>query len=106
MLDPAPVTEDVVDESARHALEQRRKYAPWLDAHDAVVVANAMLIIIGNEAETRAELIDPALKGVRPCRRVKQPGRVQRGSDDKQTQNEQEQPKIRILIKYTHDKQV
>lgn len=46
-LDPAPFEDDMVHESARHALEQRRKYASWLDADDAVVVANAMLIIIG-----------------------------------------------------------
>jgi restriction system protein len=46
-LDPAPFEDDMVYESAKHALEQRRKYAAWLDADDAVVVANAMLIIIG-----------------------------------------------------------
>ena len=46
-LDPAPFTDDMVHESAKHALEQRKKYAPWLDSDDAVVVANAMLIIIG-----------------------------------------------------------
>jgi four helix bundle suffix protein len=46
-LDPAPFTADMVHQSARHALEQRKKYARWLDAKDPVVVANAMLIIIG-----------------------------------------------------------
>jgi four helix bundle suffix protein len=46
-LDEAPFADDVVHESARHALEQRKKYARWLDAEDEVVVANAMLIIIG-----------------------------------------------------------
>ena len=46
-LDPAPFTDDMVHESAKHALEQRKKYARWLDADDAVVVANGMLIIIG-----------------------------------------------------------
>jgi len=46
-LDPAPFTDDMVHESAKHALEQRRKYARWLDADDDVVVANALLIIIG-----------------------------------------------------------
>ena len=46
-LDPAPFEDDMVYESAKHALEQRRNYASWLDADDAVVVANAMLIIIG-----------------------------------------------------------
>jgi DNA topoisomerase-3 len=37
----------MVHESAKHALEQRRKYARWLDAADPVVVANAMLIVLG-----------------------------------------------------------
>ena len=46
-LDPAPFEDDMVYESAKHALEQRKKYAAWLDADDVVVVANAMLIIIG-----------------------------------------------------------
>jgi len=46
-LDLAPFTDDMVHESAKHALEQRRKYAPWLDAEDPVVVANAMLLMIG-----------------------------------------------------------
>jgi len=46
-LDSASFEDDMVHESAKHALEQRKKYAPWLDADDAAVVANAMLIIIG-----------------------------------------------------------
>jgi len=46
-LDPASFTDDMVHESAKHALQQREKYARWLDDDDAVVVANAMLIIIG-----------------------------------------------------------
>jgi len=46
-LDPAPFTDDLVHESAKHALEQRKKYARWLDSNDDAVVANAMLIIIG-----------------------------------------------------------
>jgi four helix bundle suffix protein len=46
-LDDAPFKDDMVHESARHALEQRKKYARWLDSDDAVVVANAMLIVIG-----------------------------------------------------------
>ena len=45
-IDPAPFQDDVVHESAKHALQQRRKYARWLDSQDPVVVANAMLIII------------------------------------------------------------
>lgn len=46
-LDAARFGDDMVHESARHALQQRTKYARWLDADDAVVVANAMLIMIG-----------------------------------------------------------
>ncbi len=46
-LDIAPFTDDLVHESAKHAQEQRKKYARWLNSDDAVVVANAMLIIIG-----------------------------------------------------------
>ncbi len=46
-LDSAPFTDDQVHESAKHALEQRKKYARWLDSDDDMVVANAMLIIIG-----------------------------------------------------------
>jgi restriction system protein len=46
-LDPAPFEDDMVHESAKHALGQRKKYARWLDADDAVVVANAMLLVIG-----------------------------------------------------------
>jgi len=46
-LDNAPFKDDLVHESAKHALEQRKKYARWLDDVDAVVVANALLIIIG-----------------------------------------------------------
>ena len=46
-LDSATFTDDMVHESAKHALEQRKKYARWLDSDDDVVVANAMLIIIG-----------------------------------------------------------
>lgn len=37
----------MVHESAKHALTQRRKYARWLDSGDPLVVANAMLILIG-----------------------------------------------------------
>ena len=46
-IDPAPFQDDMVHESARHALEQRRKYARWLDSPDPVTAANAMLLIIG-----------------------------------------------------------
>jgi len=46
MLDMAPFSEDMVHESAKHALEQRKKYALWLDSDDDTVVSNAMLIIL------------------------------------------------------------
>jgi four helix bundle suffix protein len=46
-LDDPPFSDDVVHESAKHALAQRAKYARWLDSGDPVVVANAMLILIG-----------------------------------------------------------
>jgi len=46
-LDSAAFTDDMVHESAKHALEQRNKYGRWLDQEDPVVVANAMLLIIG-----------------------------------------------------------
>ena len=45
-LDPAPFKDDMVHESAKHALEQRKKYARWLDSDDDIEVANAMLLII------------------------------------------------------------
>jgi len=46
-LAPATFDDDMVHESARHALTQRKKYARWLDAADATIVANAMHLIIG-----------------------------------------------------------
>jgi four helix bundle suffix protein len=46
-IDDAPFKDDMVHESAKHALAQRRKYARWLDSQDPVVFANAMLLIIG-----------------------------------------------------------
>jgi four helix bundle suffix protein len=46
-LDTPAFADDIVHESAKHALEQRKKYARWLDSDDPVIVANAMLIIIG-----------------------------------------------------------
>jgi restriction system protein len=46
-LNPASFADDMVHESAKHALEQRRKYARWLDSDDPAVVSNAMLVIIG-----------------------------------------------------------
>lgn len=46
-LDEPKFEEDMIHESARHALNQRKKYASWLDSEDPLVVANAMIIIIG-----------------------------------------------------------
>ncbi len=57
-LDAARFTDDMVKESARHALEQRKKFARWLDAEDPVVVANAMLIIIGRALNMLKSQID------------------------------------------------
>lgn len=45
-IDHAPFQDDMVHESAKHALQQRRKYARWLDSQDPVVCANTMLLII------------------------------------------------------------
>jgi len=58
-LDEAPFKDDMVHGSAKHALEQRKKYARWLDADDAVVVANAMLIIIGRTLSMLKSPIEP-----------------------------------------------
>jgi len=46
-IDPAPFTDDMVHESAKHALAQRVKYARWLDSKDPLIAANEMLIILG-----------------------------------------------------------
>jgi len=46
-VDAPAFADDIVHESAKHALEQRKKYARWLDSDDPVIVANAMLIISG-----------------------------------------------------------
>lgn len=47
VLDEAPFKDNVVHESAKHAMKQRKKYARWLDSEDAMIVANAMLLVIG-----------------------------------------------------------
>jgi restriction system protein len=58
-LDDAPFTDDVdVHESAKHALSQRQKYAHWLDSEDQLVVANAMLLIIGRALNMLKRQID------------------------------------------------
>jgi restriction system protein len=45
--DAATFEDDAIHESARQVFGLRKKYAKWLDADDATVVANAMLLIIG-----------------------------------------------------------
>ena len=46
MLDAPMFTGNRVHKAARHAREQRRHDARWLDSEDPLVVANAMRIII------------------------------------------------------------
>lgn len=65
-LDAAPFSDDVVHQSARHALEQRKKYARWLDSNDELIVANTMLIIIGralNMLKSQIEAQGAAFQG-------------------------------------------
>lgn len=69
-LDQAPFSNDMVHESARHALEQRKKYARWLDSHDAVVVANAMLTIIGRALNMLKSQIEAQGKAFEETRRL------------------------------------
>lgn len=57
-IDDAPFKDDMVHESAKHALTQRRKYARWLDSQDPVVFANAMLLIIGRALNMLKSQID------------------------------------------------
>lgn len=45
-LDRPPISDDMQYDSAKHALEQRRKFAPWLDSEDPIVVANALLNLV------------------------------------------------------------
>jgi four helix bundle suffix protein len=46
-LDRPAYGEDVLHDAGVHILEQQRKFAPWLRSEDDVVVANALLILIG-----------------------------------------------------------
>jgi restriction system protein len=46
-LDPPAFSDDMVHQSAKHALDQRMKYARWLDSDDDTIVANALLLLIG-----------------------------------------------------------
>ena len=46
-LDRPAYGEDVLHDTGAHILAQQRKFAPWLRSEDDVVVANALLILIG-----------------------------------------------------------
>jgi four helix bundle suffix protein len=46
MADPE-YGDDLVHDACAHILEQRKRFAKWLDARDGVVVANALLILSG-----------------------------------------------------------
>ena len=46
-LDKPNFTDDWLYESAVHLFEQQKKFAPWLESDDSLVIANAMLIVIG-----------------------------------------------------------
>lgn len=56
-IDEPTFTDDVVHESAKHALEQRKKYARWLDDEDPIVVANALLLMIGRALNMLKRLV-------------------------------------------------
>lgn len=45
-IDPPGFAEDLLHAAARHTLQQRRKFAPWLDTNDPTAVANAVLALI------------------------------------------------------------
>ena len=51
-LDHPNYGEDYVRDSCLHLLAQQRKFARWLDSDDSLVVANALLIIIGRAIHT------------------------------------------------------
>ncbi|MFA5204144.1 MAG: four helix bundle suffix domain-containing protein [Lentisphaeria bacterium] len=46
-LDRPTYGEDVLHDACTHILAQKRKFAPWLTSEDDVVMANALLILIG-----------------------------------------------------------
>ena len=46
-LDPAAYGDDVNHDLCTHIIAQRTKFAPWFASGDAVVAANAMVILIG-----------------------------------------------------------
>ena len=45
-LDKPDYGNDYVHDSCVHLLEQQKKFAPWFDSDDSIVVANALLIIL------------------------------------------------------------
>lgn len=45
-LDPPDYGQDIVHDACRHVLQQKAKFARWLDADDHETVANALLILI------------------------------------------------------------
>jgi len=51
-LERAVLADDPSYESAVNLLEQHKKFAPWLDSGDSVIVANAMLILIARVYST------------------------------------------------------
>jgi restriction system protein len=58
-LDRPQISDDMQYESAKHALDQRRKYAPWLDSEDPIVVANAMLILVNQTVRMVRNQLSP-----------------------------------------------
>lgn len=45
-LDPPDYGEDVMRDACLHILEQKRKFAQWLDSNNGVIMADALLILI------------------------------------------------------------
>jgi len=45
-LDRVEYSDDILHEACLHVLAQKKKFAPWMDAEDDVIVANALLIMI------------------------------------------------------------
>ncbi len=51
-LDRPGYGDDYVRDSCLHLLAQQRKFAQWLESDDSLVVANALLIIVGRATHT------------------------------------------------------
>ena len=45
-LDPPNFGRDLLHDSCLHTLEQRKKFARWLDSCDSMVIANCMLVLL------------------------------------------------------------